>query len=206
MARLKTLTNCLVIDGDPPRVDGPLDLVLDGNRVKARRPAGAQPAEGEVIDAGGLLVTAGLINGHTHSHENYTKGRYENLPLEVWMNYVRPPDPVPFTARQVYLRTMIGIVEALRTGTTTVVDDINITPVLVPAHIEAVLQAYDDSGDAVSFTTPAPLVGALLRHSFSSTFASLPRHRSSTGGQRRNARRADLHHPAPGDRHGMRRR
>ena len=146
MARLKTVTNCLVIDGDPPRVDGPLDLVLEGNRVKARRPAGAQPPEGETIDAGGLLVTAGLINGHTHSHENFTKGRYENLPLEVWMNYVRPPDPVPFTARQVYLRTMIGIVEALRTGTTTVVDDINISPVLVPAHIEAVLQAYEDSG------------------------------------------------------------
>jgi 5-methylthioadenosine/S-adenosylhomocysteine deaminase len=146
MARLKTLTNCLVIDGDPPRPDGPIDLVLDGPRIKARRPAGAQPPEGEVIDASGLLITAGLVNGHTHSHENFTKGRYENLPLEVWMNYVRPPDPVPFTARQVYLRTMIGIIEALRTGTTTVVDDINISPVLVPAHIEAVLQAYEDSG------------------------------------------------------------
>ncbi len=146
MAGLKTLTNCLLLDGDPPVVDGPLDLVLEGNRIKARRPAGVQPPEGAMIDASGLLLTAGLINGHTHSHENFTKGRYENLPLEVWMNYVRPPDPVPFTARQVYLRTMIGIVEALRTGTTTVVDDINITPVLVPEHIEAVLQAYEDSG------------------------------------------------------------
>ena len=36
MARLKTLTNCLVIDGDPPRPKGPVDLVLDGARMKAR--------------------------------------------------------------------------------------------------------------------------------------------------------------------------
>lgn len=146
MAGLKTLTNCLVLDGDPPVPEGPVDIVIDGGRIKSRRTAGAQPPEGEVINADGLLVTAGLVNGHTHSHENFTKGRYENLPLEVWMNYVRPPDPVQFTTRQVYLRTMIGIIEALRTGATTVVDDINITPVLVPEHVEAVLQAYEDSG------------------------------------------------------------
>ncbi len=142
-----TITNCLALLGDPPcPTDRPVDIVIRGNRIATIRPAGLTPPEGETIEGSGLLMSTGLINGHTHSHENFNKGRYENLPLEVWMNHVRPPDPVPMTARQVYLRTMVGIVEALRTGTTTVVDDLNVSPTLVPEHVEAVLQAYEDSG------------------------------------------------------------
>jgi guanine deaminase len=142
-----TITNCLALHGNPVELsDSPVDITVVGDTIKGIRPAGARNPEGTVIDGSGLLVTAGLINGHTHSHENFTKGRYENLPLEIWMNYVRPPQPIPYTSRQVYLRTMIGAIESLRTGATTVVDDLNISPVLIPDHVEAVLQAYDDSG------------------------------------------------------------
>ena len=99
-----------------------------------------------MVDASRHLVTAGLINGHIHSHEHFHKGRYDNLPLELWMNYVRPPTPIPFTPRQVYLRTMIGAIEALRSGATTLCDDMNVAPVLDEAHVEAALQAYEDIG------------------------------------------------------------
>ncbi|MFW5834050.1 MAG: amidohydrolase family protein, partial [Pseudomonadota bacterium] len=143
----RTIVNALALVESPPRAsETPVDIVLDGARIADVRPAGMQPPEGGVIDAAGLLVTPGLINGHTHSHETFAKGRYENLPLEVWMNFVRPPDAVPFTARQVYLRTLLSAIEALRTGTTTIVDDLNISPVLIPEHVQAVLQAYEDAG------------------------------------------------------------
>lgn len=141
-----TLVGCQALTGIPPRSAGATDIVIDGRHIVEVRPAGAMPPEGEVLDARHLLVTPGLINGHTHSHENFHKGRYENLPLEVWMNFVRPPDPIPMTPRQVYLRTLIGVIEALRSGTTTIVDDLNVSPILVPDHVEAVLKAYDDSG------------------------------------------------------------
>jgi 5-methylthioadenosine/S-adenosylhomocysteine deaminase len=143
----RTIVNCLAVRGYPAAVARhPVDIVIDGQRIGEIRPAGQRQPEGEVIDGTGLLVTPGLVNGHTHSHENFTKGRYENMPLEVWMNYVRPPDPIPYTARQVYLRTMLGAIEAMRTGTTTLVDDVNISPILIPEHVEAVFQAYEDSG------------------------------------------------------------
>jgi guanine deaminase len=142
-----TIARCLALQGHPAAMSpGPVDIVVEGDRIREIRPAGTMPPDGAVIDGADLLVAAGLVNGHTHSHENFTKGRYENLPLELWMNYVRPPDAVPYTARQVYLRTMIGAIEALRSGTTTVVDDLNISPVLIPEHVEAVFQAYEDSG------------------------------------------------------------
>lgn len=59
--------------------------------IREIRPTGAAEPEGELVDGTELLVTEDLINGHTHSHENFSKGRYENMPLELWMNYVRPP-------------------------------------------------------------------------------------------------------------------
>jgi 5-methylthioadenosine/S-adenosylhomocysteine deaminase len=142
-----TLEGCLALIGPEARPsDGPVDIVIDGPRIEAIRRSGAGPAEGVVIDARRHLVTAGLINGHFHSHEHFHKGRYDNLPLELWMNYVRPPRPIPFTPRQVYLRTMIGAIEALRSGTTTICDDMNVAPVLHREHVEAALQAYEDIG------------------------------------------------------------
>jgi 5-methylthioadenosine/S-adenosylhomocysteine deaminase len=142
-----TLSGCLALLGPEAKLtDGRVDIAIEGGRIAAIEPAGARPAEGVVIDARRHLVTAGLINGHVHSHEHFHKGRYDNLPLELWMNYVRPPTPIPFTPRQVYLRTMIGAIEALRSGATTLCDDMNVAPVLDEANVEAALQAYEDIG------------------------------------------------------------
>ena len=94
----------------------------------------------------GRLLVPGLVNGHFHSHEHFHKGRAENLPLELWMHHVRAPLMVELTPRQAYLRTMIGAIEALRSGTTTVVDDLILGAKINRANVEATLQAYDDVG------------------------------------------------------------
>jgi guanine deaminase len=142
-----TLTGCAALLGKDARYErGPLDIVISNGRIAAVRASGQQPAQGEIVDARKRLVTAGLINGHHHSHEHYYKGRAENQPLELWMNSVRPLDPIPYTARQVYLRTLIGAIEALRSGTTTIVDDMNASPVLIPEHVDAAYRAYEDIG------------------------------------------------------------
>lgn len=142
-----TLTGCSALLGADARYDrGPLDVVISGERIAAVRRTGQQAPQGETIAARNRLVVAGLINGHHHSHEHYYKGRMENQPLELWMNSVRPLDPIPYTARQVYLRTLIGAIEALRSGTTTIVDDMNASPVLIPEHVEMAFQAYEDIG------------------------------------------------------------
>ena len=103
----KTLLGCVALIGEDARpTDGSVDIVVEDRLIRDIRPSGAAPPEGRAIDMRGHLVTAGLINGHHHSHEGYYKGRKDNLPLELWMNYVRPLKPLPLTPRQVYLRTM----------------------------------------------------------------------------------------------------
>jgi 5-methylthioadenosine/S-adenosylhomocysteine deaminase len=126
----------------------PLDVLVDGDRIAAIEPAGTIATERaeRVVDLSNRLLVPGLVNGHQHSNEHFQRGRAENLPLELWMQLVRPRLPVPLTPRQVYLRTMIGAIESLRTGCTTLVDDFPQAAGLDRAAIEAVFQAYEDAG------------------------------------------------------------
>jgi len=141
-----TLQGCRLLPEPGQQPGPPMDMEIHAGRIRALRPAGETEPAGSGLDARGLLAAPGLINGHHHSHEHFHKGRYDRLPLELWMNYVRPPEPLPLTPRQVYLRTLIGAMEALRSGTTTLVDDLNVSPLLDLDHVAAVYRAYEDSG------------------------------------------------------------
>jgi 5-methylthioadenosine/S-adenosylhomocysteine deaminase len=143
----KTLVGCLALLGTEMKAsDGPVDIVIDNKRIAEIRPHGAREPEGEALDMRKRLVAPGLINGHVHSHEGFSKGRTDNLPLELWMNTVRPMKPLPLSARDVYLRTMIGAIDAVKSGTTTMCDDLNVSPVIRRDHVEAAYRAYDDIG------------------------------------------------------------
>ena len=135
---------CLALVGEDARPsEGPVDIIIDGGLIRDIRPAGEATPEGELINLTGRLVTAGLINGHHHSHEGFFKGRDDVLPLELWMRALKP---IALSPRDVYLRTMIGAIEAVRSGTTTLGDDANVGAIIDPKHVEAVFQANEDIG------------------------------------------------------------
>jgi len=146
---------------DPEAADGmtgPTDLFVLGNRIH-RIGAGARAefeasrqspdaAEGRVIAGDShLLVVPGLINGHFHSPVNHLKGSISGLPLEPFMLYESPASPelLP-TPREAYVRTLLGAIEMLRTGTTTVQDDAFLMPYPTPEVVDAVMTAYADCG------------------------------------------------------------
>lgn len=134
------LGESFAFDGQPRDV-----LIVDG-QIRAIEPAGSVQDTDEVIALDRHLLLPGLFNSHFHSHENFQKGRIENLPLEIWMHYVRTPVPVPLTWRQAYLRTMVSAIESLRSGATAVVDDITLGATVNRVVIDAVMQAYEDLG------------------------------------------------------------
>ena len=124
-------------------------LRIAGDRIAAVGRGDApvpEPGERILEGAGGRLVLPGLVNAHVHSHEHLHRGRFDNLPMEIWQHYIRPPGGIRLGARGAYLRTMVGILELLRTGTTCAVDDVNHYPGLDPEEIEAVFRAYEEAG------------------------------------------------------------
>ena len=125
---------------------GPADVLIDGEQIAAVERAGTIEDADETIELPRRLLVPGFINGHMHSHEHFQRGRTENLPLELWQHYVRTPVPVTLTPRHVYLRTVLGALESLRTGATCLVDDLALGGAIRRDHIDAALQAYEDVG------------------------------------------------------------
>jgi len=122
------------------------DVLIEDDRIAEIGDLSGKDAE-TVIDGAGKLVMPGLINSHMHSPEVLYKGRYDNMPLEVWMLYTYPilgAQTLP--PRLVYLRTALCAIESLKTGSTCVTDDVYESPNQTPEQLDAVFQAYDDVG------------------------------------------------------------
>ncbi len=114
-----------------------------------------------VIDAAGHLLMPGLINAHFHSPVNAMKGALDCLPLEVFMLFETPAEGNAADPRTAYVRTMLGALEMIRNGTTAVLDDAFFVPAPSPAEIDAVMQAYADSGLRATVALDQPNVPEL---------------------------------------------
>src|SRR6516164_5063461 len=94
----------------------------------------------EVIDASGRLVVPGLINAHYHSHDVLCRGLFEELPLEIWLLYTLPMG-ADRSKDEVRARTLVGALESLRCGITTVQDMLGLSP-LTNEQTDVVIAAY----------------------------------------------------------------
>jgi guanine deaminase len=125
------------------------DILIDeGKIIEIGHELCAEPLGVEKILQGeNKLVIPGLVNAHLHSHDRFDKGRFDNLPLEIWMALYNPPfGRREWTPRECYLRTILNSIEMLKTGTTTVIDDVTHGFPLTEENIEAVFQGYQDIG------------------------------------------------------------
>jgi 5-methylthioadenosine/S-adenosylhomocysteine deaminase len=144
-------------DGDvhmPPVADV---LVADGLIVAVRPGIAADLAAGrpvaelagrsvdEVLDAHDRLVLPGFVNAHYHSHDVLLKGCFETIPLEQWVLTALPPAFPKRSKAEIRARALLGAVECLRSGMTTVQDLATVYP-YDAEHVDVLLQAYEDVG------------------------------------------------------------
>lgn len=95
-------------------------------------------------DAGNKLLLPGFINTHCHLFQVFMRGLGKDLPFLDWMNQsVRVYMPL-LDEEAVYLAAMMGCLEAIRSGTTTLVDFMYAN--VKPGMAGAVLKAFDDCG------------------------------------------------------------
>ena len=112
-----------------------------------------------VIEGQGKLVMPGMINGHFHSPGNFMKGFGFDQPLEVYMLFEVPPiSSEPASKRLNYVRTMLGVMEMIRNGTTSVYDDTNYNPYPTMDAIDGTMEAYRDAGFRATVTLSNPNV------------------------------------------------
>src|SRR5262249_19993378 len=87
----------------------------------------------------------GFVNAHYHSHDVLLKGCFETIPLELWVLSALPPSYPKRSTAEIRARTLLGAIECLRSGITTVQDLATIYP-FDEEHLEAALKAYEDVG------------------------------------------------------------
>jgi cytosine/adenosine deaminase-related metal-dependent hydrolase len=118
------------------------DVQVDGGRI-ASVGASNSLLQAESLDCTRFAVVPGMINAHAHSNENWFRGLWDNLPLEPWMLFSYPVLAAPAqSADEIYTRTLLGGIELLRSGATTVVDFLYDNE----DAIEPVVRAYRDLG------------------------------------------------------------
>ena len=132
-----------------------VDIAIAGDTIVGIAPSYAARAAGsndaiEILDARGHLVLPGFVNAHYHSHDVLAKGTLEEVPLEAWRLYALPPQYPPRSVDEVYARTLLGALECLRSGITTIQDMLTLYP-FEDRHLEAVMAAYDRIGIRVIF-------------------------------------------------------
>jgi 5-methylthioadenosine/S-adenosylhomocysteine deaminase len=170
-----------------PHLDG-ADILIDDGRIAAIGPGLAQSEavarrNPRVIDATKRIVIPGFINAHTHSNESFCQGFWDALPLEVWILHAYPPFSLtPLPERTHYLRTMLLAVESVRSGVTTVQDDL-INRLGETAAFDGSAAAYRDIGLRAAITTsmsdrpflePLPWVDELMAPAIKAELATLP--------------------------------
>lgn len=124
----------------------PADLLVDGDTIADVVTPGSVPAEGkQVVEAAGMLVMPGLVNGHNHAQTNLAKGLADRWTLELLLNHA-PWTGGRRTLEDKYLSAAIGACEMLRKGCTASYDMFAEFPLPTVEGVNAVAQAYADVG------------------------------------------------------------
>lgn len=119
------LKNAHLVELDPPN-SGLGDVRIDGATI-ARVASAIEPEPSdEVVDVGGAIVMPGLVNGHAHLYSTLAVGMpapvsaprsFLEILEKVWWRLDRALD-----AGSIEMSATIGSLDALRCGTTTLID------------------------------------------------------------------------------------
>lgn len=143
-----------IVSMDPDVKDLPRgDVLVENGRIAAIAPA-LQADNAEIVDATDMIVLPGLINAHVHTWQSalrgvaadWTVGRYMQAMHRGLAGYFRPDD--------VYIANLMGALNALNSGTTTLVDWCHCNH--TPEHSDAGVAGLAESGARALFLHGSP--------------------------------------------------
>jgi 5-methylthioadenosine/S-adenosylhomocysteine deaminase len=124
--------------------DGRIAAIGDRSEFEATAPKAA------IIDLAGHILAPGFVNAHYHSYDLLAKGCFESQPLEQWGLVVTRLGGKR-SLEEVRIRTLLGAIEALRNGITTI-QDFSVVDPMDDAYADAILGAYAAAGLRVIFS------------------------------------------------------
>ncbi len=121
------------------------DILVQGDRIAAVGLHLSAPDDAQEVNATGQIILPGLINAHTHAHNNLLKTSGDNWTLEDLLNH-GPALNSNRTLEDQYVSAAIGAIEMIKTGCTATFDMFMSFPSPGDENVEAVVRAYTDVG------------------------------------------------------------
>lgn len=97
-----------------------------------------------VIDASLMAVMPGMVNAHTHLFQTFLRGLADDKPLLDWLKAAIWPVAQSMKEEEAYVAAMVGLIENLRGGATSVIDHQYIH--VDPRNDDGVCRAADETG------------------------------------------------------------
>jgi 5-methylthioadenosine/S-adenosylhomocysteine deaminase len=118
------------------------DVLVEEERIVQVVPEGVHIPDAErVLDVRDCLVLPGFVNAHTHSYATLSRHVGSGLPLEPWMVHTWA-STIGRTAQETKLSALLAGLEAVKTGTTALLDHLS-GDVMTTS---SALQAYHELG------------------------------------------------------------
>ena len=114
-------------------------ILIKGNKIVKIGHNFPDEDEHKILDISGRIVIPGLIDCHTHLYQTFGRGLMDDLHITKWLEIIWQ-FPHLFSEKALYYSTLLGTMEAIKSGTTAVGE------LLGEIAEKPIIQALIDSG------------------------------------------------------------
>ena len=136
---------------DAKTVFNPGYVFIKGDKIEIVEPGDAPERivqeSDRIIDAQGKVVIPGLINAHTHLFQTFLRGLADDKPLLRWLEAAIWPGGLAMTEEDFYLSALLGFVENIKCGATSVLNQDYMQS--STRNMDRIAEAADQSGARV---------------------------------------------------------
>ncbi|HEY4918979.1 MAG TPA: amidohydrolase family protein [Xanthobacteraceae bacterium] len=130
------------------------DVLIENGRIAAIAPKLAAPDGAETIDASGMIVMPGLINGHAHTWQAALRGIAGDWTVARYMQAMHRGLATLYRPDDIYIANLMGALNQINNGATTLVDWCHNNP--TPEHTDAAIDGLAESGIRAVFLHGSP--------------------------------------------------
>jgi len=94
-------------------------ILIEGNKIVKIGHNFSDEKKHKILDISGRIVIPGLIDCHTHLYQTFGRGLMDDLHITKWLEIIWQ-FPHLFSEEALYYSTLLGAMEAIKSGTTTV--------------------------------------------------------------------------------------
>lgn len=147
-----------VLTLDPELGDLPqADVLVDGDKITAIGPNIQASPHANVIDARNHIVMPGFVDTHRHTWQTPVRAVMPSCTLDQYFSGMLDNIGVQYRAEDVYIANLMGALEALNAGITTLLDWSHVNN--TPEHADAAVAGLSEAGIRAIYAHGVP-VGA----------------------------------------------